>query len=173
MNQGSGCVEHPHQPKGGTKTMNRQTIVNGVFLAFCLVGMLVLPAAAAPVGQGTNVNANAIDKGLKDDLWNNHVTERMQEFNLHIQHATDVIVILNKYGIDTTQMQNTLNFISAKGTELQTALNNKDKDALKTINNDLKELWKQYLQEMRDSIKDHYGKLKAANNPSTTGSTSP
>ena len=131
--------------------------------------MLVLPAAAAPVGQGTNVNANAIDQGLKDDLWNNHVTERMQEFNLHVQHATDVIAILNKYGIDTTQMQNTLNSISAKGTELQTALNNKDKDALKTINNDLKELWKQYLQEMRDSIKDHYGKLKAANKPEHNG----
>lgn len=147
--------------------MNTRTILNGTFLAFCLVAMLVLPAAAAPAAQATNARANAIDQGLKDDLWNNHVQNRLAEFDMHVQHATSVIGILNKYGIDTTQMQSTLNTFSGKRTELQTALNNRDKEALKTINSELRELTKQFLKEMRDAIRDHYGKMKAAGSTGT------
>jgi len=48
--------------------MNSKTIMKGAFLAFCLIGMLVLPAAAAPIGQATAGQTSAIDQGLKDDL---------------------------------------------------------------------------------------------------------
>jgi len=148
--------------------MNTRTILKGTFIAFCLVAMLVLPAAAAPVAQGTNVKANAIDQGLKDDLWNNHIQNRLAEFDMHVQHATTVIGILNKYGVDTTQMQGTLDTFSGKRAELQTALTNKDKEALKTINSELRELRQEFLQEMKEAIRDHFGKVKAAASTGTT-----
>jgi uncharacterized membrane protein (DUF106 family) len=59
---------------------------------------------------------------------------------MNVQHGTDVIKILNDHNIDTTLMQSTLDEFSGKRSELQTALENQDKDALKRINAELKEL---------------------------------
>jgi len=154
--------------------MNSKTIMKGAFLAFCLIGMLVLPAAAAPTGQATAGQTSAIDQGLKDDLWANHHQYRLQEFDLHIQRANSVIGILNKYNIDTTQMQATLVTISGERAALDTALTNQDKESLKTINADLLSLWKQFAQEMRDSLKAHYTAARAAAKASaikTSGTT--
>lgn len=93
--------------------MNSKTLVKGAFLAFCIIGMLVLPAAAA--GQTTTTGqASAIDQGLKDDLWASHQTYRLQEFDNHVTQANNVIAILEKYNIDTTQMQATLTTISGE-----------------------------------------------------------
>jgi hypothetical protein len=154
--------------------MNSKTIMKGAFLAFCLIGMLVLPAAAAPAVQATAGQTSAIDQGLKDDLWTNHHQYRLQEFDLHIQRSNSVIGILNKYNIDTTQMQATLTTISGERAALDTALTNQDKESLKTINADLLSLWKQFAQEMRDSVKAHYTAARAAAKASaikTSGST--
>jgi hypothetical protein len=81
-----------------------------------------------------------------------------------------VIGILNKYSIDTSRMQSTLATISDKRTSLDTALTNKDKESLKTINADLLSLWKQFAQEMKDSVKAHYTAARAAAKVSATGS---
>ena len=148
--------------------MNSKNIMKGALLAFCLIGMLVLPAAAASAGQGTTVQKAAIDQGLKDDLWANRHTYRLQEFDLHVQRANSVIGILNKYSIDTNQMQATLTTISGERAALDTALTNQDKESLKTINADLLSLWKQFEQEMKDSVKAHYTAARAAAKTSAT-----
>jgi hypothetical protein len=57
-------------------TMNSATILKGAFLAFCLVSLLALPAAAAQTSQGMNAKAQVINQGLTDNLWNNHITSR-------------------------------------------------------------------------------------------------
>jgi hypothetical protein len=148
--------------------MNTNTIIKGAFVAFCLIGMLVLPAAAAPAGQGTTAKVSAVDQGLRDDLWANHQQYRLQAFDMNVQRATSVISILNKYGIDTTACSGTLSTISGERSALETALTNKDKDGLKTVNADLKTLWQQFRTEVRDAIKDHYGNKAAGTTASST-----
>ena len=141
--------------------MNANTTIKGALLAFCIIGMLVLPAAAA--GQATTTGqASAIDQGLKDDLWASHHTYRLQEFDSHVAQANNVIGILGKYSIDTTQMQATLTTISGERSALDTALTNKDQAGLKTINAALVADWKQFAQETRDAVKAHYTAARAA-----------
>jgi len=148
--------------------MNKNTILRSAFVAFCLIGMLVLPVAAAPAVQGTTAKVSTVDQGLKDDLWANHQTYRLQAYDMNVQRATSVISILNKYGIDTTACTGTLSTIGGKRSALETALTNKDKEGLKTINADLKTLWQQFRTEMREAIRDHYGKTAAGNAAATT-----
>ena len=146
--------------------MKTNAILKGAFVAFCLIGMLVAPAAAAPAGQGPTAKVSTVDQGLKDDLWTNHQQYRLQAFDMNVQRATSVISVLNKYGIDTSACSGTLSTISGKRSALETALINKDKDGLKTVNADLRTLWQQFRTEMRDAIGDHYGK-KAAGTTAT------
>jgi hypothetical protein len=174
MDQGA---EYTRTRKWRDNTMNTKTILKGVFLAFCLIGMLVLPVAAAPagqvVGQGMmNGKANSIDAGLKEDLWNSHMQYRLEAFDMHVQHGTDVIKILNDHNIDTTQMQVTLTTFSGKRSELVTALENQDKDALQKINAELKQLRQDFIKEMRDTIREHYSAVKAVAKTTTTGTIS-
>ena len=116
------------------ENMNSKNMVKGVFLALCIFGMLVLPAAAAPLSQTANSNGIKIDQGLADDLASNRVQYRLQEFDMHVTRANSVISILNKYSIDTTHMQSTLNTISSKRSSLETAMTNKDQENIKAIN---------------------------------------
>jgi hypothetical protein len=134
--------------------------MKGALLALCIIGMLVLPAAAA--GQATTGQASAIDQGLKDDLWANHHTYRLQEFDLHVQRANSVIAILGKYSIDTTQMQATLTTLTGERAALDTALTNKDQAGLKTLNANLEAQWKQFAQETKDAVKAHVTADRAA-----------
>jgi len=138
--------------------MKAQTMLKGAFLTFCLIGMLAVPVAAAANGQGVNVQGQAIDQNLKDDLWANHHQNRLKEFDLHVQRATSVIGILDKYNIDTTKVQATLTTISGKRAALDDALTTKNREELKTINADLMSLWRQIRMDMRDSIKLTTGK---------------
>jgi hypothetical protein len=160
--------------------MNSKTIMKGAIIAFCIIGMLVLPAAAA--GQATTTGqASAIDQGLKDDLWASHHTYRLQEFDSHVTQANNVIAILGRNSIDTTRMQATLTTISGERSALDTALTNKDRDNLKTINAALVSDWKQFAQEMKDAVRAHYtaaraaakaARISAAGTTGTTGTTS-
>jgi len=150
--------------------MKPATMMKGAILVCCLIGVLVLPAAAAPAGQAGSGQVSAIDQGLKDDLWANHHQYRLQEFDLHVQRANSVIGILGKYNIDTSQMQATLASITDKREALDTALTNKDQAALKTINADLTALWKQFIQETKDAVKAHYTTARAAAKSGSTGS---
>jgi hypothetical protein len=152
--------------------MNHNTMLKGAFVAFCLIGMLVLPAAAAPTGQATTVKASAVDQELRDDLWASHQQYRLAEFDLNGQRANSVITILGKYGLDTTTCQSTLSTISGKRPALETALTTKDKEGLKTINSELKTLWQQFRSDIRDSVKSHYGNRAAGNIAKTVSAES-
>jgi hypothetical protein len=66
-------------------------------------------------------------------------------------------------------MQATLTTISGERSALDTALTNKDEASLKTINANLESLWKQFVQETRDSVKAHYTAARAAAKASATG----
>ena len=136
--------------------MDSKTIMKGTILAFCLVGMLVLPAAASSgTSQGTNGNV-IINNGLLTELWNNHVQYRLQEFDNHVQNANNIIAILGQYNIDTSQLQATLSTIIGMRPELQTALQNHDTAGLKTINAQLAALWKQFHTEKNEAIRNYY-----------------
>jgi hypothetical protein len=151
-------------------TMNRNTMLKGAFVAFCLIGMLVLPAAAAPTGQATTAKLSTVDQGLKDDLWANHQQYRLQGFDTNVQRANSVITILSKYGVDTSTCQATLSTISGKRSALETALTSKDKEGLKTVDADLKTLWQQFRTDMKDAIKAHFGsKAKGMSTAGTAG----
>jgi hypothetical protein len=145
-------------------------MTKGAFLAFCIIGMMVLPAAAAPGGQGNGNGAQA-DQGLKDDLWANHYQYRLSGFDTNVQRATSVIAILNKYNIDTTQPQSTLATISSKRSSLETALSSKDQESVKAINAELKTLWEQFRSEMKESVKAHFTAARAAAKTSAAGKT--
>ena len=151
--------------------MNRTTIIKGAFLAICLVSLLALPAAAAQNGQGMNAKEQAIDPTLKDDLWTSHTTHRLAAFDMHVQHAKDIIGILNDHNIDTGMMQDTLDTFAGKRGELEAALKNRDREALKSINTELRELARQFFKEMRDAIRERYGATGAAGTAPTRGIT--
>ncbi len=138
--------------------MNKMIIIKSVFVTLCLIGMLVMPAAAAQTGQAATVKGSAIDQGLKDDLWANHQQYRLQRFDLNVEQATGVITILEQYGIDTTACQNTLSTISSKRSDLEAALlSTQVRAKLKTVNAELRTLWKQFFKDVRDSLREHYG----------------
>ena len=137
--------------------MNKNTILRGAFVAFCLIGMLVLPAAASPAVQGTPA-ISTTDQGLRDDLRANHQQFRLQRFDMNVQQAESVITILGKYNIDTTACQATLTTISGKRSALEAALSARDQAKLKTVNTELRTLWQQFRKEIRDAVKDHRGK---------------
>jgi hypothetical protein len=148
----------PASGKFRRNIMKAHTMLKGVFLTFCLIGMLAVPVAAAAIGDEVNTQGQAIDQNLKDDLWTNHHQNRLKEFDLHVQRAESVIGILEKYNIDTTKVQATLEAISGKRSALDDALKTRDREELKTINADLVSLWKQIRIDVRDSIKTHYRK---------------
>jgi len=80
-------------------------------LGLCLGGMLVIPVAAAP-GAAHQVKAaqtnSTIPQAVKDDLWSIHMKYRLQQLDLNIQKATDMIGVLDKYQYNTTALKATL-----------------------------------------------------------------
>ncbi|HTY51644.1 MAG TPA: hypothetical protein VMB35_00440 [Methanomicrobiales archaeon] len=140
--------------------MSRNIIATAI-LGLVIVAALALPASAAQA-DGNAAGKAAVDPQLKADLWANHHQYRLAHFDLNVQRANSIIGILDKYGIDTTQPQATLATISGERGALDTALTNQDRDALKTINQQLLSQWKQFAQEVKQSIRDHYRGAKAA-----------
>jgi hypothetical protein len=135
------------------RTMIRRSIlVTGVL--FCLIGMLVLPAAAVATGGGSVVSGEgAIDPELKDELWGIHVQHRLDVYERNVQAAGDAIEALGRYGYDTIELSDTLDEISENHDPLAAALNDRDREELKSINADLRHLWKEYRQEFRQLLK--------------------
>lgn len=141
--------------------MNQKTLFSSAFIALCLIGMLVLPAAAAQTAQKAIIKGNSIDQGLKNDLWASHRQYRLERFDLNEEQATGVIAILDQYGIDTAACKNTLTTISSKRPGLEAALSAPDRAKLKTINAELRTLWKQFFKDIRDALREHYGSRAA------------
>jgi hypothetical protein len=138
--------------------MNTPRTLAVTLLALCLVGMLVLPAAAAQAARGQQAGKIAkIDQGMKDDLWTVHKDYRLKIYDLHVEKAGAVIGVLDEHGCDVTGLQATLGQINEQRDPLKTALDNKDRDALKTINQQLKDLWQEFLKGFRTSVRSCSG----------------
>ncbi|HVN66718.1 MAG TPA: hypothetical protein VMT31_08915 [Methanomicrobiales archaeon] len=149
--------------------MSRNTIAMAL-LGLVFIAALALPVSAAQADGNTAGKASKIDPQLKNALWANHQEYRLRQFDLNVQRADSVITILDKYGIDTTKPQATLTTISGQRADLEKALEGRDRDSLKTINANLMSLWKQFAQEVRESVKEHYQAGNAGGKGSSTGS---
>lgn len=135
------------------RAMTKRTVLIAGLL-FCLVGLLILPAAAAVVGgESAGQGEGAIDQELKDELWNIRVQHRLFDYENHIDAAADAIEVLERYGYDTSGLSATLGEISAQHDALETALNAKDREGLKSINADLRHLWNEYRQEFKQLLR--------------------
>jgi hypothetical protein len=129
-------------------------------LALCLVGMLVLPAAAAQAASaGQAGKMGKVDPALKDDLWTVHRDYRLKIYDLHVEKAGAVITVLANHQCDVTGLNSILGEIEGQREPLKTALENKDRDALKTVNKELKDLWQEFRKGVRDSIRACSGTL--------------
>jgi hypothetical protein len=127
-----------------------------VVLGLCLVGMLAMPVAAAPGAAhlGTaNLTKPAVPQAVKDDLWDVHMKYRLQQFDLNVQKATDGTGVLDRYQYNTTALKATLAGIIAKRPALDAAVSAKDKGALKIVNAELINLWKEYGKTVRTVLK--------------------
>lgn len=133
--------------------MKTTRLIAGALVACCLIGMLVLPASAAPDAKGTNIKAGKIDPGLQEDLIKTHIKNRLETFDLHVQHAKDIIDVLETHQIDTSRPQAILDQFVAMRPELERALTSHDREAVKTVNAKLAELTKQFFQAVRDAIR--------------------
>jgi len=121
-------------------------------LGLVIVAALALPASAAATSNG-NGQAGQINSGLKDSLWNTYAKYRLQIYNTRVDGANEIISDLGNYGCPTSDLQTTVTAIANEGSALQDALTNHDRDALKTVNQDLVKLWQQFRQQARASIK--------------------
>lgn len=137
----------------------KKNLLAGALVALCLFGMLALPVSAAPTtNPATTAKISTVDQGLKDELWSSHMQYRLARYDLNVQQAAAVITILGKYGIDTSAAQATLDTVKGERAALQAALESKDRTQLKTINEELKTLWKQFRKDIRDAVRSRYGK---------------
>ena len=137
--------------------MKKNTIMNGAFVALCLICMLVLPAAAAPASETTSIRAAAIDDGLREDLWASHKEHRLEIFDLRVNHAADIIRILENHGADTTACQSTLSEIRDMRQDLERALTSHDLQEVKAVNEELKTLAQQFIRNVREAVQNAYG----------------
>lgn len=154
--------------------MNSKTLYRSAFVALCLISMLVLPAAAAQNGQASDMRGNAIDQGLKDELWADHQQYRLQRFDMNVEQATGVLSILDKYGIDAASCRTTVAAITGKRSALESALSTHEQEKLRTVNEEVKTLWKQFRKDIRSALREHYGGRAAGTSlPGLTGADDP
>ncbi len=134
--------------------MTRRSLLwSGALL--CLLAILAVPVSAAASGAGpAGPGSGRIDPGLKDALWSIHVQHRLYDFDWHIDAASDAITTLDDYGYDTAELSGILDTINGTRTTLSDALNDRDRAALKDVNTDLRMLWKEYRQELRQLLKE-------------------
>ncbi|MDD1656021.1 MAG: hypothetical protein LUO87_01415 [Methanomicrobiales archaeon] len=134
--------------------MNAPRTLAMATLALCLAGMLVLPAAAAPAANAERTGKmSTIDSGLRDDLWNVHRDFRLKIYELHVDKAGAVIGVLEEHGCDVTELNDILAQVKGQRDPLKEALENRDRNALKTINQELHRLWQEFRKGFRDCIR--------------------
>jgi hypothetical protein len=138
--------------------MNAPHTLAKALLALCLIGMIVLPAAAAPSANAERTGKmSKVDPGLQDDLWNVHKDYRLKIYGLHVEKAQAVTGVLEEHGCDVTGLNDILARVEEQREPLTTALADKDRDALKTINPELHRLWQEFRKEVRETIRECSG----------------
>lgn len=133
--------------------MKATRVTAGALFACCLIGMLVLPVSAASDVRQVNAQASKIDAGLAEDLWKTHMENRLEAFDMHVRHGKDIIGVLEAHGIDGNGPQGILDQFGSLRPELEQALTSHDREALKTVNEKLVELTRQFLKSVREAIR--------------------
>ncbi|NTU99998.1 MAG: hypothetical protein HGA55_02610 [Methanoregulaceae archaeon] len=116
-----------------------------------LVAVLALPAAALAPATGTD-NAG-IDPGLKDELWTIHTQHRLDIFDGNVMAAGEAIGVIEKYGYDVTGLSATVDVIRGHRGALAAALEDRDREELRSINREIFSLWKDLRQETKELLK--------------------
>jgi len=139
-------------------------------LGLVLVAALALPASAAQANGNGNAygKAGKMDSGLKSDLWAVHAQYRLQVFDTRVQGADAVVTVLGNHGCPTTDLSATVTSIGNERSALSTALTSQDRQALKSVNQDLVKLWKQFAEETRASVKACSGQTSGSVTPDET-----
>lgn len=120
-------------------------------LGLVLVAALALPVSAAK--ENAPEKAVKIDDGLKNDLWNVYGEYRLRIYDTRVEGANAAVGVLGDHGCPTEEVAATVDGIEGQRTHLAGALENHDRKALKTVNQELAKLWKQFRTQMRESIK--------------------
>jgi hypothetical protein len=133
--------------------MGKQPLIMAGAL-LCLIGILAVPVAAFnPGANGVTSDNGSIDPGLKDELWTIHAEHRLARYDLNVQTAGDVIGALNAHGYSTGNISATLDEIGGEREALSSALQTRDRTALRDINQDLLGLWKNLRQQFRQLLR--------------------
>ncbi len=133
------------------KIKMKRTHILAVAALIGLVAVFALPAAALAPATGTE--KAGIDPGLKEELWNIHTAHRLDRFDGNVEAAGKAIAALEKYGYDVTGLSATIDAISMNRDSLASALKDKDREELRSINKELFSLWKDFRQETKQLLK--------------------
>ena len=147
--------------------MSRNTIAVAL-LGFVLVAAIALPASAAQADGNGLGKAGKIDSGLKNDLWGVYGKYRLQVYDTRVEGANEAVSVLGSHGCPTTDLAATVTAIGNERTALGNALTNKDRTALKELNQEIVKLWKQFREQARESVKACSRQAGTVNSGETT-----
>jgi len=146
--------------------------MSGKTIGIAILGLVVVAALALPVSAAATSNGNGqagqINSGLKNDLWNTYGKYRLQVYDTRVEGANEVVSDLGNYGCPTADLQATITSIGNERTALSDALTNHDRNALRSVNQQLTSLWKQFREQARDSIKSCSVQPVTANSQAST-----
>jgi hypothetical protein len=145
-NPGIKGKKHPKKER-----RNMAKTITMAILGLVLVAALALPVSAAK--ENAPEKAVKIDDGLKNDLWNVYGEYRLRIYDTRVEGANAAVGVLGDHGCPTEEVAATVDGIEGQRTHLAGALENHDRKALKTVNQELAKLWKQFRTQMRESIK--------------------
>jgi hypothetical protein len=138
--------------------MERKSVSCLIILGLCVVALLAAPVAALQGAQKVPGYQNAaeiqnIPQPVKDDLWAVHEKYRLQQYDLNINKATDLIGVLDKYQYDTSKLKEIKARIVSERSALESAVNSKDNKALVNVDKELIDFWKQFGKEVKTQLK--------------------
>jgi hypothetical protein len=113
----------------------------------CLLAVLAVPVTALAPAAGT-VERATIDPGLKEELWTVHAEHRLHRFDGNVEAAGKTIEALEKHGYDASGLSTTLDAINGNRDVLAGALQDRNREELRSVNADLFSLWNDFRQGM-------------------------
>lgn len=133
--------------------INRRNTTICIVVTLLLIAAFVLPASAAPVTHAQSGAAVRVNKTLRNELWDARTDYRLRIFDAHVDLAGDVIKILNKHDYETDQLSAILAQIEENRTALKSALEDHNRQELRSINMELRSLWVEFLKTIRNIIR--------------------
>lgn len=147
-----------------TKIHNQPNLI----LRLCLVGIHVVPFAAAP-GSAYQLNAvltdSTVPQVMFDDLWSVYMNYRLSQFDLNVQQTTDVIGVLCRDQHRTVSLNVTPRRTSQKGRRSDLPFQRRTRMPAKGENLELINLWKEISKNKKNRTKSRYSPVKRVVSP--------